>query len=308
MTLDQNFVGIDVSKAYVDVFYERNARLARVPNRAEDLTVFVGALEPASLVVLEATGRYDRALCAELERAGVGYVRVNPLRARDFARAVGQLAKTDQLDAQMLARMGRALALTPQPQPQAARERLTSLSRRRDQLVNLRAREANHAESADPESLDSIERHIAWLNQDIEALDQAITDLIQADPDLAHANRLLRSTPGVGPVAATTLLALLPELGTRSDKAIAALAGLAPLNRDSGTLRGTRHIGPGRSRVRKALYMAALNAIRCSPRLKAAYLGLRDRGKPAKLALIAIARKLIVILNAMIRHHTPFKA
>jgi transposase len=308
MTLDQNFLGIDVSKAYVDVFYEQDARLARVPNRAPDLAVFASALDPASLVVLEATGRYDRALCAALERAGVRYARVNPLRARDFARAVGQLAKTDQLDARMLAQMGRALALTPQPQSQAGRDRLTSLSRRRDQLVNLRAREANHAESADPQSLDGIERHIAWLNQEIEALDQAIAALIQADPELAHVNGLLRSTPGVGPVAATTLLALLPELGTRSDKAIAALAGLAPLNRDSGTLRGSRHIGPGRSRVRKALYMAALNAIRCSQRLKASYLGLRNRGKPAKLALIAVARKLVVILNAMIRNHTPFKA
>jgi transposase len=174
MTLDQNFVGIDVSKAYVDVFYERDASSAHVPNHAEDLALFASGLDRASLVVLEATGRYDRALCAALERAGVGYVRVNPLRARDFARAVGQLAKTDQLDAQMLARMGRALALTRQPQPQAARDRLTSLSRRRDQLVNLRAREANHAESADRESLDSIERHIVWLSQEIEALDQAM--------------------------------------------------------------------------------------------------------------------------------------
>jgi transposase len=308
MTLDQVFFGIDVSKAHLDVFCERDATLVRIPNRAESLKGWTSGLARDSLVVLEATGRYDHALRAALEDAGIGYVRVNPLRARDFARAIGQLAKTDRLDAQMLARMGRALALGPQQHIEAERERLTSLAHRRDQLVNLRAREANHAESADPQSLDSIERHVVWLTREIESLDQAIVALVNADPNLSHSNRLLRSAPGVGPVAATTLLALLPELGTRSDKAIAALAGLAPLNRDSGTLRGTRHIGPGRSRVRKALYMAALNAIRCSPRLKAAYLALRERGKPAKLALIAIARKLIVILNAMLRQDAPFRA
>lgn len=308
MTLEQNFVGIDVSKACVDVFIEREARFVSVPNQAADLAQLAGALEPDSLVVLEATGGYDRALCAALETASLAYVRVNPLRARDFARALGQLAKTDQLDARMLAQMGRALGLPPQPPGRPDRERLTSLSRRRDQLVNLRAREANHAESADRESQESIERHTHWLCREIEELDHQIAAQIKAAPELAHANSLLRSTPGVGPVAATTILALLPELGTRSDKAIAALAGLAPLNRDSGTLRGTRHIGPGRARVRKALYMAALNAVRCNPRFKAAYLALRQRGKPAKLALIAIARKLIVILNAMLRHDTPFRA
>jgi transposase len=229
-----------------------------------------------------------------------------PLRARDFARSIGQMAKTDRLDARMLARMGRVLTLVAQPATDAGRERLTELGRRRDQLVALRAREANYAESAGPHTLPDIERHVGWLTREIDSLEHRIAELIKADAELARTNELLRSAPGVGPVTATMLMALLPELGQRNDKAIGALAGLAPLNRDSGTLRGTRHIGPGRKRVRQALYMAALNAIRCSTRLKTAYAALRARGKPAKLAIVAIARKLLVILNAMLRDRKPF--
>lgn len=305
MTLHHTYIGIDVSKAHLDVFSPRNG-LSRLVNQPAALAAFAASLDPGDIVVLEATGRYDRPLCEALGAAGIGHVRVNPSRARDFARALGQLAKTDALDAQMLSRMGQALVLAPQPAPDTARLALTALVRRRDQLVAIRAREANHGETADPAITDSIARHTQWLDQEIKAIEHRINALIAADRALDQDNKRLRSVPGIGPVAATTLLALLPELGTCPDKAIAALAGLAPLNRDSGTMRGLRRIGPGRKRVRMALYMAALSATRCSPRFKAAYKALRQRGKPAKLALIAIARKLIVTINAMARTQTMF--
>lgn len=308
MTLHQIYTGIDVSKAHLDVFDPRTGA-SRVPNTPEALIAFAHSLIGEDIVVLEATGSYDRALCAALGAAGIGFVRVNPRRARDFARSTGKLAKTDRLDAKMLSRMGKALSLVPGPaQPHPARVRLTALARRRDQLVAIRAREANHAETAQTDMVEHIAHHIGWLNAQIGELDAAIAAVIETDESLRTDNALLRSAPGVGPVAATTLLALMPEMGALTDKAVAALCGLAPINRDSGTLRGKRSIGPGRRRVRTALYMAALNAVRCNQRFKATYKTLRDRGKPAKLALIAIARKLIVTLNAMVKNQKPFNA
>ena len=305
MILPQNYIGIDVSKAHLDVFSPRTGQ-SRLVNQPVTLAGFAASLDPGDIVVLEATGRYGQSLRAALGVAGIGHVRVNPLRARDFARALGQLAKTDALDARMLSRMGQALALAPQPAPDATRLKLTALVRRHDQLVAIRAREANHGETADPAITESIARHTQWLDHEIEAIEHQIRALIAADQTLDQHNKRLRSVPGIGPVAATTLLALLPELGTRPNKAIAALAGLAPLNRDSGTMRGLRRIGPGRKRVRMALYMAALSATRCCPRFRACYQALRQRGKPAKLALIAVARKLIVTINAMARTQTMF--
>lgn len=307
MTLHQTYVGIDVSKAHLDIYHPRSGA-SRIANRPERLEAFARSLAPEDIVVLEATGSYDRALCAALGLAGIGHVRINPLRARDFARAIGQLAKTDTLDANMLSHMGKALALVPEAHPDPARVRLTALARRRDQLVAMRAREANHAETADPGIAEAIARHTQWLDTEIAMIETRIAELIAQDAALSTDNALLRTAPGIGPVTATTLLALMPEMGILSDKAIAALAGLAPLNRDSGTLRGKRTIGAGRRRVRMALYMAALNAIRCNTRFKAAYQAFRDRGKPPKLALIAIARKLVVTLNAMIKNQTQFKA
>ncbi|MEQ8164609.1 MAG: transposase [Alphaproteobacteria bacterium] len=307
MTLHQNYIGIDVSKAHLDIFDPRTGQACRLSNQPQALARFAMSLLKGDIVIFEATGCYDLALQTALDTAGIGHVRVNPLRARDFARATGQIAKTDRLDAQMLAHMGQTFALKPLQTAHPSRRQLTALVRRRDQLVAIRAREANHRETADRVATDSIVRHVQWLSAEIAAIEKQIADMIETAKELKHANALLRSAPGIGPVAATTLLALLPELGSLSDKAIAALCGLAPINRDSGTWRGKRSIGQGRTRVRMALYMAALNATRCSDRFKSAYRAFRDRGKPAKLALIAIARKLIVTLNAMIRNNTPFK-
>jgi transposase len=307
MTLDQNTIGIDISKAHLDVFDARTGRRRRLANSAADVAALAAELQgEAVLVVLEATGTYDLALRRALVAAGVAHVRVNPARARDFARASGRLAKTDAVDAAMLADMGAALRLEPQMQAEPERLRLNALVHRRDQLVAMRAMEKNHAEAAAPEVMETIAEHIAWLDHAIAGITDRIDALVASSATLTQDNDRLRSAPGIGPVAASTLMALLPELGTRSGKTIAALAGLAPLNRDSGQWLGQRRIGPGRKRVRQALYMAALNAARCHPRFNAVYQRLLNAGKPKKLALIAIARKLIVILNAMMRQQKPF--
>lgn len=309
MTLDQNTIGIDISKAHLDVFDARDGSSRRLANSAAGVAALAAELQGAPvLVVMEATGIYDQALRRGLGAAGIAYVRVNPGRARDFARASGRLAKTDSIDAAMLAAMGAALRLQPQVQTGTERARLQALVHRRDQLVAIRAMEKNHAEAAAPDVVDSIAEHLAWLDGAIAAIAAEIDALVAACAALSADNDRLRSAPGIGPVAATTLMALLPELGQRSGRSIAALAGLAPLNRDSGQWRGQRRIGPGRRRVRQALYMAALNAARCHPRFKAAYQRLLAAGKPKKLALIAIARKLIIILNAMMKAQKPFTA
>ena len=306
MILHHTYIGVDVSKAHIDVFDPRTRTFARLANSEPALAGFALTLNCDVIVVLEATGIYDARLRRALAAAGVGHVRVNPSRARHFARASGQLAKTDRLDAAMLAHMGAALRLGADPAPDPSRDWLTALVRRRDQMVAIRAREANHGETADPEIAHTISEHIDWLNKKIADLEHMIAQQIKADQALEADNTLLRSAPGIGPVAATTLRALLPELGKISNKAVASLCGLAPLNRDSGTMRGTRRIGQGRRRIRQALYMAALSAVRCNQRFRQAYQALRDRGKPAKLALIAIARKLLTTLNAMVRNRTSF--
>jgi transposase len=237
----------------------------------------------------------------------VAYARVNPGQARDFARSAGFLAKTDRVDARMLARLGEALRPRPAEPADAARERLSRLHKRRDQLVAMRKQErARLSELLEDDLLEYLTRHLAWLNAEIATLDKRIAQAIVADPRLQATCGLLRSLPGVGPVTATTLLALVPELGRRSPKTIAALAGLAPLNRDSGLHRGKRAIHGGRRRVREALYMAAVAACRSDTRFAATYRTLVGLGKPAKLALIAVARKLLVTANAMVRDQQSF--
>lgn len=243
-----------------------------------------------------------------LQTAGVTFFRVNPGQARDFARAAGYLAKTDAVDARMLAVMGRALELRPAEPLQPDREQLARLHKRRDQLVAMRSQERTRRRGEiDPETASSIDQHLGWLDQQVHELDRRIRQLIAASPGLAQAERRLRSVPGIGPVAAATLLALAPELGARSSKAIAALAGLAPFNADSGQKRGKRIIRGGRKRIRDALYMAAVSASRCNNRFAAFYRSLRAANKPAKLALIAVARKLLVTINAIVRDQTAFQ-
>ena len=260
-------------------------------------------------VVFEATGAYDAGLRHALAAADVAFVRVNPQRARDFARAAGRLAKTDAIDAAMLAQMGRALGLQADAMPDRDRERLALLGKRRDQLVAMRMQErTRHADMADPAILADLDRHLAWLDNAIATIDTAIRDLLEACPTLAASQALIRSVPGVGPVTAAVLIALMPELGQRSARQIAMLAGLAPVNNDSGSRRGRRAIRGGRRRVRQALYMAAVASLTARSPLKAFYKRLRDAGKPPKVAIIALARKILTTINAILRKQTPFTA
>lgn len=305
MIIAPGFIGIDVSKDHLDLF-DGSAR--RIANEAAAIAQYLAGLEAPRLVLFEATGRYDRQLQQQLQAAGIACARVNPLHARAFARACGVLAKTDAIDARMLAAM--AQALTPPLHPPADPERLelADLHRRRAQLVDCRQRERTRRHAASPAVAADIAAHLDWLDTRIKALDQQIAASIQRSARLTQAARLLRSIPGIGPVAATTLLALMPELGQRSGKTIAALGGLAPINRDSGLFRGQRCIAGGRAEVRKVLYMAAVSASRSTSRFATTFKHLTGNGKAAKLALIAVARKLLVTANAIIKTGKPYAA
>lgn len=305
MNIHPGFVGIDVSKLYLDIF--DGGRAERVANTAESLAELVGRWH-GSFVLFEATGRYDTRLRKALEAEGIQFARVNPARARDFARATGRLAKTDAIDARMLAAMAQSLFFARERESDPEREALARAHKRRDQLVHMRKQERTRLTECDDSELRAdIEAHTQWLDEQIARWDAEIDRLVAQSAALAQSASRLRSIPGIGPVAAATLLALVPELGSLSPKKIAALVGLAPFNVDSGQFRGIRRIKAGRKRVRDALYMAAVAAARCNPRLKVLYARLRSAGKPAKLALIAVARKLVIIANALLRDQTLFK-
>jgi transposase len=309
MIIHPGFIGIDVSKANLDVFDARIGQQQRFANAAVAIAELLEPWKGTDVFVLfEATGHYDTALRGALVEAKIPFTRVNPARARDFARAAGFLAKTDAIDAKMLAAMAQCLRPTPCQPADLDRERLARLQKRRDQLVAMRQQERTRAhDCACPDTSADIARHLAWLDSDIDALQTRIKALIAACPRLDTACQLMRTVPGVGPVTAATLLALVPELGARSPKTIAALAGLAPFNVDSGKFRGMRRIGGGRKRVRDALYMAAVAASRSKSRFAAFYQTLRQAGKPPKLAFIALARKILTTLNAILRDQIAFK-
>ena len=308
MMITPDMVGIDVSKHHLDIFDASTGRTERLANEAQAIGEFADRLR-GQYVVFEATGAYDRLLRGGLQAAGVPFARVNPSQARSFAKAAGFLAKTDQVDARMLASFGSALRPGPAAAVEAHRERLGGLQKRRDQLVGTRKQEkTRRRETTDPELIANIDRHLAFLDEEIAELETKIAHLIASEPDLRRTCRLVTSIPGVGPITAAALIAVMPELGQRSPKTIAALAGLAPLNNDSGKLRGQRSIRGGRKRVRDALYMAAVTASRSNSRFKRCYDRLLEKGKSKKLALIAIARRLLITANAVVRDQTPFRA
>ena len=307
MTLHPNFIGCDVSKDTLDLFDPESGRYRRVANQLEALQDFAASLEPGrDIVVLEATGHHDRLLRHALSARGIGYVRLNPVTARRFAEARGRLAKTDRIDARSLADFGATFRPQPDTPPCPQRERLAALARRRDQLVEIRARELSRAEEFVPEIAADIDASIATLDARIAELEATIRRQVAASDELARQADQLMSAPGVGPVTALTLLAHMPELGRLSPKTAAALAGLAPFNADSGQKRGRRAIAGGRPRVRKALYMAALGAIRANQRFKDFYSGIAQRSGSKKVAIIAVARKLVTVLNAMLRDGKAF--
>jgi transposase len=307
MSITHGIVGIDVSKAWLDCFEQPARKSRRIANLEADISAYLNGLKPETRLVFEATAPYDTALRRSASDAGICAYRVNPGQARDFARSMRYLAKTDDIDAKMLAQMGERLDLIAEPKWDADREALIALHRRRDQVVDARAMErARIADVVDAEERASLARHIEWLDAEVDGLDTKIGAALER-PAFAEKAKLLRTAKGVGPVTIATLLALLPELGHRSSKSIAALAGLAPFNCDSGTFRGQRQTRGGRGRVKRALYMAANSAIRWVPHFKAKYNEIKARSGRPKIAIIAIARKLLVALNAMIKTGTPFR-
>lgn len=299
-------VGIDVAKARLDVAVAPGGDGWSVANDADGLRALVARVHAAApeLVVLEATGGYERALVAALAAARLPLVIANPRQVRAFARAIGQLAKTDRLDAALLARFGQQVRPTPRPLPDATVQVLDALLGRRRQLLEMLTAEKNRLGIAPAPLHRSLRQHIRWLERQLTALDDDLDGQIQASPVWRAKDNLLQSVPGVGPVLSRTLLGELPELGTLSRRQIAALVGVAPMARDSGTARGTRRVSGGRAPVRTALYMAAVTAAHHNPAIRPFYQRLRAAGKPAMVALMACMRKLLTVLNAMMRHST----
>jgi transposase len=259
------------------------------------------------LVVLEATGGLEIPLTGVLAAAGVPVAVVNPRQVRDFAKAAGKLAKTDALDAQVLAHFAEVMRPEPRPLPDAQTQTLAAILARRRQLVEMLTAEKNRLGSARPPVRKSLRTHIAWLERELAHTDSDLAHAIRESPVWREKDELLRSTPGVGPVLTTTLLADLPELGALTSKQITALVGVAPLNHDSGTWRGKRAVWGGRAQVRAVLYMGALVAARFNPVIRAFYQRLCAAGKAKKVALTACMRKLLTILNAMMKHRTAWR-
>ena len=306
MSAPQIFVGIDVAKAHLDVALRPTGERWTVANADASLAALVAQLQAVAptLIVLEATGGYQRAVVAALAAAGLPVVVANPRQTRDFAKATGQLAKTDALDARALAHFAEAVRPSPRPLPDAQTEALRAVLTRRRQLVAMRTAEQNRLDSAPPTVHADLQAHITWLDQRLAALDDTLDTTLRTSPVWRERDTLYRSVPGIGPVCARTLLLELPELGTLSRQRIAALAGVAPFNRDSGTLRGQRTIWGGRAALRATLYMSTLVAVRHNPVLKAFYERLLAAGKAKKVALVACMRKLLTILNAMAKQKT----
>jgi transposase len=304
------FVGIDVAQAELVIALRPTEEAWTVGNDEPGFAALMRRLRPlaVTLIVLEATGGYERAVVAALATAGFPLVVANPRQVRDFARGTGQLAKTDHVDAQILALFAERVHPTPRPLPDAATRALEALLARRRQLLDMLTAERNRLAHADPPIARDLRRHIRWLARRLGKLDDDLDQQIQRSPVWRTQDDLLQSAPGVGPVLSRTLLAALPERGRLTHKQIAALVGVAPLARDSGTRRGHRRVWGGRAAVRAVLYMGALAAAHHNPVIRAFYQRLVTAGKPKKVALTACMHKLLTILNAMVRSNTVWRA
>lgn len=304
------FVGIDIAKAWVDVAIVPSGQRQRVGTDAaalEGLVRELGVLSP-TVIVVEASGGYESALVSACGVAGLPIVVVNPRQVRDFAKALGRLAKTDQLDAEVLALFGERVRPPVRPLRDADTQALGALLQRRRQLLDmLIAERQRRALATTARVRQSLDEHIRYLEAQLRDVDHDLQATLKASPLWQVKEQLLRSVPGIGPTTALTLLCDLPELGQLSRRQIAALVGVAPLNRDSGTTRGVRTIWGGRATVRTALYMATITAVRCNPVLRTFYERLRAAGKRAKVARVATVRKLLTIVNAMVKHQTAWQ-
>jgi len=302
--MERLFVGIDVSKDRLEVYVRPTGERLTVASDEAGITQLLGRLQvlQPSVIVLEATGGYEARVAAALAHAGLPVAVVNPRQIRDFARATGQLAKSDGLDAAVLAHFGEAVSPPVRPLPNAQAQALAELVTRRRQLVEMLTAELNRQQQARQRLVQTrLQRHVTWLRAAIAELEEDITRLIRSSPVWREKENVLTSAPGIGDVTAHALIAELPELGRLSRRRIASLAGLAPFIRESGRWKGRRMIRGGRAHVRRALYMATVVAIRYNPPIGDFYRRLIGAGRPKKLALIAAMRKLLTVLNAMLR-------
>jgi transposase len=303
------FVGIDVSQAHLDWVVRPAGQPQRTAKEAAAIDTLIGQLQQQAptLIVMEATGGLEWPVAAALAVAGLPVAVVNPRQVRRFAEATGQLAKTDRLDAAVLAHFAEAIRPPVRRLPDAQTQALSALLTRRRQLLEMLTAEKNRLLRASAVVQPRLEAHITWLTQELADLDGDLGQAVQASPIWCAKEALLRSVPGVGPVLARTLLFELPELGCLTSKQLAKLVGVAPLNRDSGRQQGKRQIWGGRSTIRSALYMGSLAATRYNPVIKRYYQRLLTAGKPKKVALVACMHKLLTILNAMLKHNTAWQ-
>ena len=309
MSPQPGYVGIDVAQASLDIAVRPTAETWQVGNDEPGITMLVSQMQALAptLIVLEATGGYQGPVTAALAAAGLPVVVVNPRQVRAFAHAVGILAKTDRIDARVIAHFAEAVRPTPRPLPDAETQELRALILRRRQVIAMLTAERNRLGTAPTRIQGAIQQHIAWLEGQLTALHDDLTATIERSAVWQAKTDLLRSIPGVGPVLSRTMLAQVPELGTLGHKQVAALVGVAPFNRDSGTLRGRRTVYGGRGEVRAVLYMGTLVATKHNPVIKAFYTRLCAAGKAKKVALTACMRKLLTIMNAMVRDLTPWQ-
>jgi transposase len=308
MNASPYFIGIDVSKARLDGAGRPSLTFTQ-PNDEAGIAAVVALLQPLTVarVVVEATGGWEIPLVAALAAAGISVAVVNPRQVRDFAKATNRLAKNDRIDAAVLAHFAEAIHPEPRPLPEAQTQALDALMSRRRQLLEMRTMERNRLGSCRASAVRAdLQAHLAWLDERLHKVERELQDAIEASPVWRAKEDLLRSIPGIGPVACRTLLAALPELGQVTGRQAAALVGVAPYDDDSGQRRGQRHIRGGRAEVRAVLYMAALSAVRHNPALREFRDRLARRGKKAKVILTAVARKLVVLANAVLRSGRPF--
>ena len=301
-------IGVDISGKFLDIHILPHGRAERFANDAEGVreTVELAKELKAALVVMEATGGLEAELAAECAHSGVSAAVLNPRQIRDFARSVGRLAKTDAIDAEVIARFGTAVRPDARELPDEQSRHLRALVSRRRQFTEMIVAERNRVKRAHLPVRESIDKHIEYLSRELDEIEGDIDELIKASPLWREKAELLTQVPGIGAVSCVTLLSELPELGKLGAKQISALVGVAPLNRDSGAYRGRRSIWGGRSGVRRTLYMATLSARRHNPMIREFYERLSAAGKPGKVAMVASMRKLLTIINAMLRNGTSW--
>lgn len=302
--MDGVFVGIDVSKDSLDLGTSESTETVQFANSVSGIHALVEYLtaRPPCLIIVEATGGYETPMIASLAAAQLPVVVVNPRQVRDFARSCGKLAKTDAIDARILAQFGKVFKPEPRPVPDEKSCEIRALVTRRIQILEMIVTESNRLHTVPSDVAEDIRLHIAYLKDRLSSIDDEIDRILRESPVWKEKDHIIRSVPGAGPALSSMLIAYLPELGTLNRRQIALLVGVAPINHDSGRYRGSRRIWGGRSRVRHTLYMAALVASRYNPVIRDFYLRLIGAGKAKKVALVACMRRLLTIINSMIKH------